>query len=306
MSGPKILKFKCITDLLHRMCLDPPSHPMITLVNYDRSKPDLRDAGSWISLDFYKITFKRNFNGSVKYGPGTYDFKEGGMAFLAPGQLVQMTSELEDYQGYSLYFHPELLAGHSLDHNIHQYGFFDYDVAEALFLSENEKSTMDALFKLISVELENNIDRFSEEVLVAQLELLLKHSNRFYNRQFLTRKNLHHDLIVRMNEWLDERFGHPGIILSELPSPREMAAYLNVSQRYLSDMLKAITGKTTQQHIHLALIGKAKELLNQTDLTIAEIAYSLGFEHPQSFNKLFKQRTNISPAYFRRENLNRN
>lgn len=306
MSDSKTLRFDCIADLLHRMRLDPPSHPMIALVNYNRSKPELRDAGSWISLAFYKISFKLNYNGSVKYGPGTYDFKEGGIAFLAPGQFVLMPSQLEDYEGYSLYFHPELLSGHPLKHNIHQYGFFDYDVSEALFLSEKEKYIMDALLRAISIELENNIDRFSEEVLVSQLELLLKHSNRFYNRQFLTRKNIHHDLIVRMNGWLDEKFRHPGINLSELPSPREMAAYLNVSQRYLSDMLKAITGKTTQQHIHLALIGKAKVLLNQTDLTVAEIAYSLGFEYPQSFNKLFKQRTNISPAQFRRKNLTRN
>jgi len=300
------LKFNSITDLMHRLKLNPPAHPMITLVNYDQVKIDLRDAGSWFMLDFYKITFKKDFNGSVKYGPGTYDFKEGGMAFLAPGQVVQMTADPGDYQGYALYFHPGLLDGHSLAQGIHNYGFFNYAVAEALFLSEKEKQVMETLFKAIEIELDNHIDRFSEDVLIAQLELLLSHSNRFYNRQFLTRKNMHHEQICRMNAWLNERLKGADMVTNGLPSPQDIAAHLNVSQRYLSDMLKALTGKTTQQYIHLALIEQAKVLLNQTNLTTAEIAYHLGFEHPQSFNKLFKQRTSVSPIQFRRDQLNRN
>jgi AraC-like DNA-binding protein len=302
MNSP--LRFNSITDLMHRLRLDSPAHPMITLVNYDEVNIDLRDAGSWFMLDFYKITFKKDFNGSVKYGPGTYDFKEGGMAFLAPGQAVQMTADPGDYQGYSLYFHPGLLDGHPLAQGIHSYGFFDYAVAEALFLSEKEKQIMETLFKAIEIELDNHIDQFSENVLVSQLELLLNHSNRFYNRQFLTRKNMHHDLISRMNAWLNERFNGADTVITGLPSPQDIATHLNVSQRYLSDMLKTLTGKTTQQHIHLALIEKAKVLLNQTSLTTAEIAYSLGFEHPQSFNKLFKQRTSVSPVQFRQDQLN--
>jgi AraC-like DNA-binding protein len=300
----KPLKFNSITDLMRRLKLDSPAHPMITLVNYDQVKIDLRDAGSWFMLDFYKITFKKNFNGSVKYGPGTYDFKDGGMAFLAPGQVVQMTADPGDYQGYALYFHPELLDGHSLALSIHNYGFFDYAVAEALFLSEKEKQVMEMLFKVIAIELDSPVDQFSENVLVSQLELLLNHSNRFYNRQFLTRKRLHHELICRMNAWLNERFEGADAIVSGLPSPQDVATHLNVSQRYLSDMLKTLTGKTTQQHIHLALIEKAKVLLNHTNFTTAEIAYRLGFEHPQSFNKLFKQRTSVSPVQFRRDQLN--
>jgi AraC-like DNA-binding protein len=289
---------------MRRLKLDPPAHPMITLVNYDQVKIDLSDAGSWFKLDFYKITFKKNFNGSVKYGPGTYDFKDGGMAFLAPGQVVRMSPNLGDYQGYALYFHPGLLDGHGLAQGIHNYGFFDYAVAEALFLSEKEKQIMETLFNAIATELDNHIDQFSENVLVSQLELLLNHSNRFYNRQFLTRKNMHHDLISRMNIWLNGRFEGNDMVTNGLPSPQDIATHLNVSQRYLSDMFKTLTGKTTQQHIHLALIEKAKVLLNQTTMTTAEIAYHLGFEHPQSFNKLFKQRTSISPVQFRRDQLN--
>ncbi|WP_345952695.1 AraC family transcriptional regulator [Mucilaginibacter sp. PAMB04168] len=300
----KPLKFNNISDLMRRLSLNPPAHPMMTLVNYDQVKIDLRDAGSWFMLDFYKITFKKDFHGSVKYGPGTYDFKEGGMAFLAPGQVVQMTANPEDYEGYALYFHPGMLDGHSLANGIHNYGFFDYAVAEALFLSEKEKQIMETLFKAIAIELDNSVDQYSENVLVSQLELLLNHSDRFYNRQFLTRKNMHHDLIGRMNIWLNEHFNGTDPLINGLPSPQDIAAHLNVSQRYLSDMLKTLTGKTPQQHIHLALIEKAKVLLNQTNLTTAEIAYQLGFEHPQSFNKLFKQRTSVSPVQFRHDQLN--
>ncbi|UEG52143.1 helix-turn-helix transcriptional regulator [Mucilaginibacter daejeonensis] len=298
------IRFETITDLIRRLGLEAPAHPLITLVNYDEVTVDLRDAGNWIVLDFYKVTFKKDFTGSVKYGPGTYDYQEGGMAFLAPGQAVQLTAELDNFNGYALYFHPDLLTGHSLAQGIHHYGFFDYSVAEALFLSSKEKSTMEGLFQAIHTELENKIDQFSHQVLLSQLDLLLNHSDRFYNRQFQTRKNIHHELILKMDKWLADRFNNA--IVSGPPSPKDIAAHLNVSQRYLSDMLRSITGKTTQQHIHLALIERAKSLLDQTDLTTAEIAYQLGFEHPQSFNKLFKQRTNMSPVRYRRDQLREN
>lgn len=297
----KALRFKSISDLLYHSELPAPLHPLIALVNYDRTPMNLSNAGSWFGLDFYKITFKRSFNGNINYGHGTYDFKEGGMAFLAPGQLVQKSADKKDYQGYALYFHPDLLRSFPLAQGIHRYGFFSYAVSEALFLSKREKDTMELIFQAIIAELETTIDQFSDEVLVSQLQLLLNHSNRFYNRQFLTRKSQHHDLIEQMNVWLSRRFDHSEALFQGLPSPQDVAAHLNVSQRYLSDMLKTLTGKTTQQHIHLALIGKAKELIGQNRLTTAEIAYQLGFEHPQSFNKLFKQKTKVSPAEFRQQ-----
>ncbi|WP_206105979.1 AraC family transcriptional regulator [Olivibacter sp. XZL3] len=300
------LKFSNISDLMRRLGLMPPAHPLIALVNYDEEQINLRDAGSWFILDFYKITFKKDFNGSLKYGAGTYDFKEGGMAFLGPGQTVQMTADAADHQGYALYFHPELLTSHSLGRDIQRYGFFDYTVSEALFLAAKEKQIIETILQSVSIELACNIDPFSEDVLVSQLALLLNHSNRFYNRQFLTRKSQHHELISRMTSWLNEYFDRADTALTGLPSPQDIATQLGVSQRYLSDMLKALTGKTTQQHIHLILIEKAKSLLNQTTLTTAEIAYRLGFEHPQSFNKLFKQRTSVSPHEFRHNQWRKN
>lgn len=293
------LIFESIDDLTQRMRLPSPLHPLITLINYDISAPALADAGKWIQLDFYKISFKNNFKGSVKYGPNAYDFKDGGLAFLSPGQLVNVSAQETDYQGLVLYFHPDLLKGYALAQQIYQYGFFDYSVNEALFLSDKEKQIISALFDAIKVELNNTIDLFSQDVLVSQLELLLNYSNRFYNRQFVTRKLLHHDFINRMNQYLHQHFNTAEALHNGLPSAQAIAAYLNVSQRYLSDMLRSITGKTTQQHIHLWLIDKAKQMINQTELSTSEIAYQLGFEHPQSFNKLFKQKTGLSPAMFR-------
>ena len=291
--------FDSISALMQRLHLPKPQHPLVALVHYDRTKPDVSDWGSQYLLHFYKIAFKSKFNGHAKYGPGSYDFKEGGIAFVASNQLVELSADLEEHQGYALYFHPDLLFRYPLGKSIHQYGFFSYSVSEALFLSEKEKEVISALFESIRTELENHIDRFSQDVLVSQIELLLNHCNRFYNRQFLTRNILHHDLIDQMNLYLKDRFANQQALNSGLPTTREIAAHLKVSQRYLSDMLKSLTGKTTQEHIHLRLVEKAKELLAGHSLTTAEVAYQLGFEHPQSFNKLFKQKTGLSPAAFR-------
>lgn len=293
------LVFSSISELMLKLGLPGPKHPLVSLVNYDQTRISLAEAGSTVLLDFYKISFKTGFKGRVKYGPGHYDFKEGGLAFLAPHQSTEMSGDEGQYEGYALFFHPDLLRGYPLAKSIQQYGFFSYTVSEALFLSEKEKKVISGVFDAISTELENNIDQFSQNVLVSQIDLLLNHSDRFYNRQFLTRKAVHNDVIDAMNDYLSERLDGQSSLLSGLPSPPEIAAHLKVSSRYLSDMLKALTGKTTQQHIHLRLIDKAKELLSNRRLTTAEIAYSLGFEHPQSFNKLFRQKTGLSPASFR-------
>lgn len=294
------LHFETLSELLRRLHLPVPQHPLMALIDYSHVKPDLSDAGKRFLLSFYKISFKTgHFSGSIKYGQTRYDFQDGGLAFLAPSQFVEMPGNEEQFEGYTLYFHPDLISGYPLAGSIHRFGFFSYTTSEALHMSEKEKKVIDALFQAIGAELENQFDPFSQDVLVSQLELLLNQSNRFYNRQFLTRKSVHHDLIDGMHAYLSDRFERKISLLNGLPSAQEVAAHLNVSPRYLSDMLKTLTGKTTQQHIHLRLIDKAKELLATSTLTTAEIAYELGFEQPQSFNKLFKQKTRLSPALFR-------
>lgn len=292
--------FDNISALMERIGLPSPLHPLVTLVNYDKNKPCLAEAGSRFLLHFYKIAFKLRFNGKARYGPGSYDFRDGGLAFVGPNQIVELSNDLDEHEGYALYFHPDLFFKHPLASRIHGYGFFSYSVQEALFLSEQEKDVIQSVFESMATELKTRTDQFSLDVLVSQIELLLHHCNRFYNRQFLTRHVVHHNLIDQMNALLMERFGNQEALLSGLPTPREIAEKLNVSQRYLSDMLKSLTGLTAQQHIHLQMIEKAKEMFGNESLTTAEVAYALGFEHPQSFNKLFKQKTGLSPAAFRK------
>jgi AraC-like DNA-binding protein len=294
---PQPTVFKNISELTRELGMPKPLHPLVALVNYDITKISRENAGRSFLIDFYKISFKKDFRGQVKYGQGYYDFEEGGLAFLAPNQLVTMTGDESSYEGYTLYFHADLIRNYQLGKNIHQYGFFAYAVNEALFLSEKEKKVIAGLFENIAAELDNNMDAFSQDVLVSQIELLLNYSNRFYSRQFLTRKAAHHDLINEMDAYLVSRFASH---LNGIPTVQEVADQLHVSPRYLTDMLKLLTGQSTQQHIHDRLIEKAKVILSTTPLGIAQIAYQLGFEHPQSFNKLFKRSTNLSPGAFRK------
>ena len=291
--------YHSISELMRRMEQSKPLHPLVALVDYSKVKVSLADAGNKISLGFYKISFKTSFRGQVKYGQGYYDFEEGGLAFLAPNQIVTMSDNVDGYEGYALYFHPDLIRNYPLGSAIQKYGFFSYSVSEALFLSEKEKLIVAGLFESIANELDHDIDNFSQDVLVSQLELLLNYSNRYYNRQFITRKLVHNDIIDRLNVYLSNRFNSQRSSISGLPTVQEVSDHLHVSPRYLTDMLKSLTGYSTQQHIHNQLIEKSKDILTNTTLTIAEIAYELGFEHPQSFNKLFKQKTNTSPLEFR-------
>lgn len=289
--------FKSISAFMRALGMPKPLHPLVALVNYDRVEVSRENAGKTVLADFYKISFKEAFSGQVKYGQGAYDFEEGGLAFLAPSQIITMSVEDACYHGYNLYFHADLIRNYQLGKNIQQYGFFGYAVNEALFLSDKEKKVINGLFENIAAELDNNTDAFSQDVLVSQIELLLNYSNRFYNRQFLTRRAVHHDLITDMNLYLTRRFEGEQ---EGIPTVLELADYLQVSSRYLTDMLKSLTGQSAQQHIHDRLIEKAKVVLSSTRLTVAQIAYQMGFEHPQSFNKLFKRHTSLSPTVFRK------
>lgn len=298
-----LIQFKSIADLARRLGLPKPLHLLAGLIDYNDVRVPLADAGSRFSLDFYKISFKTSFKGQVKYGQGHYDFEEGGMAFLAPHQIVTMSEEAEVYEGYSFFFHPDLIKGYPLGQNILKYGFFGYGVSEALCLSDDEKQLVSALFKAIASELNNDTDQFSRDVLVSQIELLLNYSNRFYHRQFITRRSLYNDLIRRMNLYLTQRIGHGDSSAHGLPTVQELANYLSVTPRYLTDLLRSLTGLSAQQHIHDQLIESAKHTLSHSMLTVAEIAYGLGFEHPQSFSKLFRQKTAMSPIQFRKSFL---
>jgi AraC-like DNA-binding protein len=284
---------------MRRLEQPKPVHPLVALVNYGNVKVRLTDVGQRFVLNFYKISFKTDFKGQIRYGQGYYDFEEGGLAFLAPHQVVTTSDEETNHSGYTFFFHPDFIRDYPLGKSISKYGFFSYAVSEALSLSDKEQKIIAALFDSIAQELENNIDHFSQDVIVSQIELLLNYSNRFYNRQFITRKAVYNDLIDQMDAYLSNRFETQQSLLTGLPSVQEVSDHLKVSPRYLTDMLKSLTGQSTQQHIHSRLIEKAKDILSTSNLSIAEIAYQLGFEHPQSFNKLFRQKTKVSPVEFR-------
>jgi AraC-like DNA-binding protein len=290
---------KSISQLVRILGFPAPLHPLIALVDYNNVSIEMFPKGQKVSLDFYKISFKPTFTGHIKYGQGYYDFEEGGLAFLKPKQIVFSPEEKESYEGIALYFHPDFIRNYPLGKTINQYGFFAYDVSEALFLSAKEKEIISSLFATIAGELNNNIDSFSQDVLVSQIELLLNYSNRFYNRQFITRKAINHDIITALDKLLNNYFQEENSLKNGLPSVKYISTELKLSQRYLSDMLNSLTGLNTQQYIQNAIIEKAKEKLSSTNLSVSEIAYELGFEHSQSFSKLFKAKTNVSPLEFR-------
>jgi AraC family transcriptional activator of pobA len=301
-NAPTVIQ--SISELLRVLELPKPMNPLVALVDYKDIKADTEHLGKGYVLNFYKISFKKHFAGQIRYGQGYYDFEEGGLSFTAPNQVITAAEEEKDYSGYTLLFHPDFIRNYPLGKNIVKYGFFSYSVAEALYLSDKEKKLIFSVFDVIAIELDTNIDHFSQDVLVTQIELLLNYSNRFYNRQFITRKVVHNDLIVEMESYLTEIFESEKSLFEGPPTVQHVADHLKVSPRYLSDMLRSLTGQTTQQHIHNKLIDKAKNILSTSNLTIAEIAYQLGFEYPQSFNKLFKSKTKISPLEYRQTFIN--
>ncbi|MFI5453400.1 helix-turn-helix domain-containing protein [Pedobacter sp. UC225_61] len=291
-------RFDSLSRLHKVLDMPAPMHPLVTLINNATGSIPLERLPSPHILNFYKISYKVNFKGKFKYGQHYYDFDEGGMFFVSPNQITGAHETLSDQSGYTLLFHPDFLLGYELAKKIKAYGFFSYSTHEALHLSEKEKSTIIAVFKSIEEELENRIDNFSQDVVISQIELLLNYANRFYNRQFITRKAVSSDLLQRVEEILHTYFLLPH--KQGLPTVQFLSTQLNVSASYLSDMLRSLTGQNAQQHIHNHLIEKAKEQLSITQASISEIAYGLGFEHPQSFSKLFKLKTSISPLDFRR------
>jgi AraC-like DNA-binding protein len=295
-----IIKINSVSELHKLMGIPKPKHPLVSLINYSDVHLSSIENSLKVILNFYTVSIKHNADCKFNYGQNYYDFDEGVLAFMEPGQIAS-TTQNENIQsdGWLLIFHPDLIRNYPIGKTIKNYGFFSYAVNEALHLSESEEVMIEGIFKNIEKEYNHSIDQFSQDVMVSQIELLLNYSNRFYNRQFITRKTASNDLLTKMEILLEEYFESDKILKSGLPTVHFFAEKLNLSSNYLSDMLRTITGQSTQQHIHNKLIEKAKEALTTTNLSVSEIAYHLGFEHPQSFNKLFKSKMNISPLEYR-------
>lgn len=291
-------RFSSIVELHRAIDLPRPAHPLISMFDNTQIAVNKASLPTDFIFDFYSISYKKRTKGRTGYGQSYYDFDDGTMTFVAPNQLVA-TSRDTEYFGISLLFHPDFIRNYSLGKSIKRFGFFSYDSNEALHLSEKEKQVVLNIFKNIEDELKNSIDDYSQDIVVSQLETLLNYSNRFYKRQFITRKPVNHDLLNRLEQLLSDYFDDKTALTNGLPTVELLATQLNLSPRYLSDMLRSLTGQNAQQHIHEKLIDKAKEYLSASQLSVAEIAYQLGFEYPQSFNKLFKKKTNSSPLEFR-------
>jgi AraC-like DNA-binding protein len=292
-------KFQSLAEVHRLLGLPEPLHPLISLVENKDNEIDLRRFPGSFTHDYYKISYKKKLSGKLKYGQGFYDFDEGGLLFKAPNQVSANAENNNDHTGFTLLFHPAFLTGYPLAKKIKHYGFFSYSVNEALHLSEKERGIIVSVFKNMKQELQSRIDDFSYDIIISQIELLLNYSNRFYKRQFITRKPVNNDLLQKLEEILEAYFNDERSLVQGIPTVQFLADNLNVSAGYLSDMLRSLTGQNAQQHIHYKLIEKAKEKISTSNLTISEIAYQLGFEHLSSFTKLFKAKTKLSPVEYR-------
>jgi len=294
----QIYKLESLNDFHRMFGLSKPRHPLISFIDLEEMNFDPADLPSALVMDFYKVAFKTNTCGKAKYGQSYYDFGEGGLVFTSPGQVFESPGSTAS-SGKMLLIHPDMLLSYAISKIIKQYVFFSYAANEALHLSDQERATILTVFNIIEEELNGRIDDFSQDVIVSQIELLLNYSNRFYKRQFITRKAINTDQLQKVERILEAYFNEERAIKQGIPTVQYLADQLSMSAGYLSDMLRSVTGQNAQQLIHQKLIEKAKETLTASDLSVAEIAYHLGFEHPQSFSRLFKAKTAQSPLEFR-------
>ncbi|MEM1321605.1 MAG: helix-turn-helix transcriptional regulator [Bacteroidota bacterium] len=281
-----------------------PAHPLISIVRIEDLIIDTEEEPIQLIQDFYSIALKKVQNATFKYGQQTYNFDEGKMIFIAPNQVysVQAKSNLI-HSGWLLLIHPDFLWNTSLMKKIKDYEYFGYAINEALYLSEKEEATIVRILESIQEEYHSNTDKFSKPVIISRIETLLNYANRFYHRQFLIQEKENHQVLIRLERILNDYFNSTKITTGGIPSVLEVAELLHLSPNYLSGLLKALTGKSTQQHIHDKLIEKAKEKLSLSEISISEVAYGLGFEYTQSFSKLFKSKTGLTPTQFRQSFL---
>ena len=300
--------FKTLSAYFEYIQLPRPEHPMLSVLSAtdDNFLPCPKENSPPITTDCYSISLKKIVNGNLNYGRTKYDFTNGALIFIAPRQVLQWDSSVVfEQKGFSINFHEDFLNGTELAHQIKKYNFFNYSVNEALHLSPREEQQIENIVENIEIEYNNNQDAFSKDIIISQLSTLLKYANRFYERQFLNRKEFSNSLLEQFNKQLSQNFEAGEFYLKGIPSIENLAAKLFVSQRYLSDTLKKETGKTTTEHLHLFLINEAKNVLLNPNKTISEVAYDLGFEYPQYFSRLFKKKEGISPSeYIEKYRLN--
>ena len=273
-------------------------HPLVAVLDQSKSKPLF--PARFVS-GLYVVFLKEVKCGELKYGRNNYDYEEGTLVFIAPGQVYGVDDNMKAVQpkGWALAFHPDLIHGTSLGKNIKDYNFFSYDVNEALHVSERERQVVIECFNKIQYELSHAIDKHSKNLIVSNIELFLNYCVRFYDRQFITRDNIHKDILVRFEKLLNNYFQSDKPKTLGLPSVAYCAGQLNLSANYFGDLIKKETGKTAQEYIHEKVITLAKEKVFDISKSISEIAYEMGFKYPQHFTRLFKQRVGQSPNEYR-------
>lgn len=294
-------RFESISAAHRAFGMPQPRHPLISLIGSENTEGEVNIPSGSHVLNFYKISYKPKLSGGkLKYGRHYYDFDEGGLLFASPGQIVGGNdNDAGACSEYTLLIHPDFFLGYPIAKSVREHGFFSYSANETLHLSEDEKATIISIFKMIKAELNSRIDDFSQNVVISQIELLLNYAERFYKRQFITRKAVSNDMLQQLDDLLEDYFNQERSLSDGLPTVSYLAGCLNLTPAYLSDMLRSLTGRNAQQHIHDKLTDKAKEILSTTSLSASEIAYKLGFGHPQSFTKFFKNKTSQSPLAFR-------
>ncbi len=296
----EIFKIDNTTTLNEALNQGKPKHPLISVADF--SKVDFVERSNMKAVsEFYCIMVKNLVSGSLKYGRNYYDFQDGTLFFLSPNQVIAIEDpkQCDEVWGWGLFFHPDLIRGTSLSKKMKDYTFFHYDVNEALHLSDHEKEMLTNIVGNISLELDRGIDKHSQSVIVSTIELLLNYCMRFYDRQFITRTNANKDVISKFENFLSDYFNSNRSQEEGMPTVKICAEAMNLSANYLTDLLKKETGKNTQEHIHYHVIEAAKEKLLSSSVSVSEIAYSLGFEYPQYFSKIFKKKTGVTPAGYR-------
>jgi len=304
MAPATLHRFQTISQYHKAAGLPDPQHPLISVIHMSDIQAPIAEVPFSIIYDYYSISLKRVKDARFKYGQQISDFDNGVLFFMAPGQIfgLENISHRQDAhrpEGWMLFIHPDFLWNTPLAKGIKKFEFFHYSVSEALYLSDKEEQTITAIATQIENEYNTRMDALSENIIIAQLDLLLSYAERFYQRQFRTRKTASHALLTRMENFLTDYFNSGALAIDGLPSVSMIAGHLNISPGYLSSLLKTLTGQSTQQHLHDKLIELAKEKLSTTSLSVSEIAYELGFEHLQSFSKMFKTKTHYSPLAFR-------
>jgi AraC-like DNA-binding protein len=300
----ELIHLQNIIDLHKLFNIGNSYHPLVTVLDFSKVTERVKQ-NSKIITNFYSIMFKNYCKNNIKYGRKAIDFQDGNLICIAPNQTIEIDNEVEekeDKMGWGLFFHPDLIRSTTLNDKIKSYSFFHYEVSEALHLSDKEKNILFECIQKIQIELQENIDVHSQNIIVSTIELLLNYCSRFYGRQLITRSQANKSTISQIETILTEYFSKPKVEEQGLPTVKFLADKVHLSPSYLSDLLKKETGKNAQEHIHYYLIEEAKSSLLNSDNNISEIALNLGFEYPQYFNKLFKQKTGKTPMEYR--NLN--